>query len=104
MRLVKRKQALLDMRDIYFYIAADSEQAADRFLVELEAAYERLLQMPRIGKPRAVENPRVPELRSWPIPGFEDIMVFDQPLEDSIEVMRILHGKRDLDPILRELI
>jgi len=47
-RLVERKQALLDLREIYFYIAADSEQAADRFLVELEATYERLLQMPRI--------------------------------------------------------
>jgi toxin ParE1/3/4 len=39
-------------------------------------------------------------LRSWAIRGFATFLVFYRPTQRGIEVIRVLHGARDLDAIL----
>ncbi len=64
---------------------------------------ERVRKHPGIGGPRTIANPRLEGLRSWPIPGFEDVRIYYlQPERDLIRIVRILHGKRDLARILME--
>ncbi len=38
----------------------------------------------------------------WPIRGFENYLVFYRPIEEGIEVTRVLHGARDIRGILEE--
>jgi len=41
-------------------------------------------------------------LRSWPVKGFAEIRLYYLVSEATLRVIRVVHGKRDLGPILEE--
>jgi toxin ParE1/3/4 len=43
----------------------------------------------------AVRDELIPNLRSFPVGNY---LIFYKPLPDGIEVLRVLHGARDLPP------
>jgi hypothetical protein len=45
-------------------------------------------------------NPRIQNLRSWPVTGFETIRIYYALAADAMHIIRILHGKRDVRRIL----
>lgn len=47
------------------------------------------------------ENPRLMRMRRWPVTGFENYLVYYRPLRDGIEIVRILHGARDIARLLK---
>jgi plasmid stabilization system protein ParE len=47
------------------------------------------------------ENPELTELRVWSIKGFEHYLIFYLPIDDDIDVIRVLHASRDVENILR---
>jgi len=55
-----------------------------------------------MGKTREVRNPRLSGLRQWRVKGFESYLIFYRPIPEGIEVLRVLHGARDIDRILDE--
>jgi plasmid stabilization system protein ParE len=44
--------------------------------------------------------PRLQNLRSWPVAGFEVIRIYYLVDQEAIHVIRVLHGKRDLKSVL----
>jgi plasmid stabilization system protein ParE len=54
-----------------------------------------------VGPKYSSSNPRLQDLRSWPVVGFEAIRIYYALDEDSMHIIRVLHGKRDLKRILR---
>jgi toxin ParE1/3/4 len=75
---------------------------ASRFFEAAYRAFNQLLEMPRIGAPHAHLSPRLEGLRRWAVPGFRSYLIFYRETEQGIEVLRVLHGARDLDKILVE--
>lgn len=57
--------------------------------------------MPAIGTQRAFRNRRYSSVRMWPIDGFERYLVFYRVLDDGVEVLRVLHGSRDIERLFR---
>jgi toxin ParE1/3/4 len=49
-----------------------------------------------MGNPREFRDPALTGMRSWPIRGFGNHLVFYRPTDDGIEILRVLHGARDL--------
>lgn len=47
-------------------------------------------------------NPRLWGLRRVPITGFGNYLIFYRPIEGGIEVVRVIHGARDLPSVLAE--
>jgi hypothetical protein len=45
-------------------------------------------------------NPRIQNLRSWPVTGFETIRIYYALAAAAMHIIRILHGKRDVRRIL----
>lgn len=86
-----------DLADIWDYIAEDSEARADAFLESIEDKLKLLAENPRMGRLR---DELVDKLRSWLI--IRPYIVFYFPLSDGVEVIRILHGSRDIDSLLLE--
>ena len=85
------------------YIAEDSGLSTGiRFLGAAESAFAALNSMPRIGNSREFRNPALSGLRMWPIPGFVKILIFYRQVGDGIEIVRVLHGARDIPSILEE--
>jgi toxin ParE1/3/4 len=45
-------------------------------------------------------NPALAGLRAWPIPRFQNCVIYYRPIRDGIEVVRVLHGAQDVERIL----
>jgi toxin ParE1/3/4 len=97
-RHVFRPNASEDLDSQLDYYAREAGiDLALKFLDALEEAIRLLYQHPEAGSPRDFENSRLKGIRSWPVPGFEAIrLYYDRPDENTLRVVRILHGKRDL--------
>ena len=64
-------------------------------------AIKSLLAMPAAGAPRLVKNPQLAGLRTWPLKGFDEFRIYYLAGPDQVIILRVLHDKRDLNPILR---
>jgi toxin ParE1/3/4 len=90
-----------DLGEAFAYIARDSVDAATRFLDAVRRDAEKLAVMPGMGALRDFARPDLKDVRSWPVTGFRNFLIFYRPLADGIEVIRVVHGARDLDRIFR---
>ncbi len=94
-RVVVRPQADDDLLEIAAYIARDDLAAAERLIDAIDSKFQLLANSPGLGR-RRVEL--APGLRSLP---FGNYVVFYRPLADGIEVVRVLHAKRDLKRLFK---
>ena len=95
-------KARQDLDEIAEYIAADNLDAAIRFCLAIEDAAEKLAEMPGLGTARQFANPMAARVRSWIVRGFGNYIIFYQPVDDEVEIVRIIHGARDIDTIFEE--
>ncbi len=78
------------MWEIILHIARDNEDAAFRLIDTIDERFELLARFPKAGPAR----PDVlPELRSFPVGNY---LIFYRPIDDGVEVMRVVHGARNL--------
>jgi toxin ParE1/3/4 len=93
-KVFKRPLAQTDLDNIWDYIEerTSEEQVAD-FLRKLNAKMETLARNPYIGR---TQDELLPGLRSFPLKNY---MIFYYPLENGIEVVRVLRGRRDIERI-----
>jgi toxin ParE1/3/4 len=87
---------------IWDFIARDNPDAAARVI---EAAYETfntLAADPSLGRPRKFKNSRLLGIRSWRIGGFDSYLVFYRSAGDSIQVLHVYHGARDIESLFGE--
>jgi len=90
------------VRQIGYFIDIGQEHIADRFLAATRIAIEHLSHTPEAGPPRPMRNPRLAGLRTWPIEGFDDMKIYYLVADDALTVVRILHGRRDIERILEQ--
>jgi toxin ParE1/3/4 len=95
-RLEFSKLATKDIDDIWLYIAVDNIGAADRLMEELQARFNLLARNPLLGTARPE---MIDRLRQFPHNSYN---IFYFPIDNGIEVHRVLHGARDSIQILNE--
>jgi toxin ParE1/3/4 len=94
--IVIRPKAMSDLADIWVYIAEDSPRHADAFAARINRDFRLLARQPNLGR----ERPELVEgLRSMSIGHY---VIFYIPRPRGIEVVRVLHGARDLKSIFEE--
>ncbi len=86
------EQAEADLDELWEYIAADNPDAADR-MVDAVLESRMHVRFPGMGQNR--DDLRV-GLRCFVVSPY---VVYYRPIEDTIEVLRILHGARDIKNI-----
>jgi plasmid stabilization system protein ParE len=84
----------------YYLLTAEAPEIALRFRDAVRRAIQSLSQNPNVGPRYSSSNARVQNLRSWPVAGFEAIRIYYALEEDTMHIIRILHGKRDVRRIL----
>jgi toxin ParE1/3/4 len=90
-RFRKREQVDVDLDSIWSFIAADNVDAAHRQINRIGEVFEMLVQNPRAGR----ERPDIQrDLRSFPVGSY---VIFYVSLPDGIEVVRVMHGRQDID-------
>ncbi|HDZ75271.1 MAG TPA: type II toxin-antitoxin system RelE/ParE family toxin [Aurantimonas coralicida] len=91
--IVRRPRAEADLIEIWLHIALDSPLAADR---QIDRIGERILGLARFPE-MGVARPDIAEgVRVLSIPPF---LVLFQVDSDKVEIVRIVHGARDLPSI-----
>lgn len=98
--MVREQLAECDLEGHVDYFAGFNSSVAQRFLDAAERAFERIHQNPEIGGLWNFENPRLAGIRVWPIPGFRRILIFYRVTDAVVQVLRVLHGSRDLESLL----
>lgn len=90
-KVLKSPVAERDLDEIWFYIAKDNIDAADRVLRRIQDKCQQYATQPLMGGHREDlgEN-----LRNFVVGSY---VIFYRPLADGIEVVRVIHGARDVD-------
>jgi toxin ParE1/3/4 len=85
--------AELDLAELWFHIARDSPTAADRLVRRILDTCDVLAQRPFAGE---LYEKFGPDTRIFTVRPY--VIVF-RPSDDGIEVMRVVHGARDLEAL-----
>ena len=89
-KIVYTEQARADIKEIWFYIAEDSFQAADRFFAQIHEKCEALSLSPEIGR----ERPELAKsIRSFPLGNY---LIFYHIEKKTTVIDRVLSGYRNL--------
>jgi toxin ParE1/3/4 len=91
LKIVRTPAAVRDLAAITDYIAADNLTAALGFYDEIDRLLTMIAQYPEIGE--AVDD-LSPGLRRFTLGNY---LVFYRRIGDAIELIRVLHGARDID-------
>lgn len=89
--IIKTREALDDLFEIWAYIAENNPVAADGVLDRIDVACQRLAQFPLSGRDR---GELAAGLRSLTEGNF---LILYRVTETSIQLVRVLHGARDID-------
>jgi len=93
--ILVRPRAKIDLAEIWEHIAEDSVTRADAFIETIGQKLQTLAEQPNMGRMRDVCGEG---LRSFPVGRY---VIFYRTLQNGIDVIRVLHGARDLEATLR---
>lgn len=99
-RIILRAEVPADLLGTHDYLSSRSPETAIRFLHGAQVTLDRLVASPGIGSPKPFRG-RLKGVRSWPVEGFPNHLVYYIVAREAIVVLGILHGARDIAPALR---
>jgi antitoxin ParD1/3/4 len=93
-------QATEDLDAIWWFIAEDSREAADRVEMEIVASCRQLAKHPLMGSKRQ-DITQLP-VRFWTVAKFPNYIIVCRPETVPLQVVAVPHGKRDLKQVLEK--
>ena len=79
-----------DLSELWRFIAADREGAADKMVRKINSKFDLLASFPGAGTNRSDLGPGI---RSFPVRPY---LIFFRATADELEVVRVLHGARNI--------
>ena len=95
----KKPQAERDIEECFVFIGEDNLDVAVHFLVAVEDSIELLGKNPFLGNIREFKNSRISNIRMTLVKGFHNYQIYYTVGEEIVEIVRVLHGSRDLRDI-----
>ena len=101
-RYFLRPKAGDDLDDQSLYLARKgSPEIGHRFLIAAHETFILLATHPEAGWHPRLKNAELAALRTFRITGFERMLVLYKPRADGVEILRVIHGSRNLDKLLQ---
>ena len=98
-RVIFTPLAQEDLQTIWDYLAEEAgEDVADGVLEAIQEKSAKIAAFPEAGQ---IRNELLVNLRSFVIKSY---VVFYMPLSDGIDVVRVLHGARDIESVFEDMI
>lgn len=94
-----REVAAADVDGAIAYYRSANDASAGAPIDAIQRGMERIARSPNVGTLRFAYELGIPGLRAWPLTGFPYI-VFYLVGEDAIDVLRMLHQRRDVSASL----
>ncbi len=96
MKFKRTAEAENDLLSIWRYIAEDNQQAATRLILSIDKKCGLLAENPKLG---AARPDIAPEVRYLTVGNY---LILYRELSNSVEVVRVLHGARNLEAIFHK--
>jgi len=98
---VVRPKADQDLDDQAYYLATQAgPDLGHRFLLAAHETFGLLATQPQIGWHPRLKHPDLTSVRAFQVSGFEKMLVLYRPRPDGVEILRVLHGSRNLQALL----
>ena len=98
-RIVKiSASAAEDLKDVWDYVAQHNENVAGKLIKEIKNKLLLLRNNPLVGRK---QNQFLVGLRSFVVKSY---FIFYLPLDDGIDVLRVMHGSRDIESIFENFL
>jgi toxin ParE1/3/4 len=98
----KRPQVIHDLIELATYIGEDNLEVSDQFLRAAEETFKLLGKMPGMGKLCQFSHPSLSGVRQQAIKGFRKYIIFYQEIDSVVEILRVIHGARDIEEVFLE--
>ncbi|HST50446.1 MAG TPA: type II toxin-antitoxin system RelE/ParE family toxin [Pyrinomonadaceae bacterium] len=82
-----------DLKAIWAYVAENNPEAANKLIKEITRRFAILRDHPHMGRE---QDKLLVNLRSFSVKNY---VIFYQPFEGGVEILRVLHGSRDIESI-----
>lgn len=80
-----------------WYLDRAGAQVAWRFQAALDNSLRKISNQPDLGQPRHFRNPKLQQLRSYQVERpFHKLLMFYRVTADTLQLVRLMHGARDL--------
>jgi toxin ParE1/3/4 len=89
-----------DVDDAALFIAQDNLQAALRFYDAVDNTYRQIAQHPTRSPKYVLDHPELANLRKRSVAGFRNYLIFYQIKTETVDVIRVLHGAREIESAL----
>jgi len=90
---------LEDIVEIYNYIGAERPNAAEKFFREVFNTIDNLAALPEMGKHFLSKNPKLNDIRFFPIHSFPRFLVFYRIKNRKLQVIHIYHDARNINAL-----
>ncbi|HWB61510.1 MAG TPA: type II toxin-antitoxin system RelE/ParE family toxin [Chthoniobacteraceae bacterium] len=84
---------------IWDFIAEDNPDAATRVVEAAYKTFKNLALNPGLGRLRKFRNPKLKDIRSSRVSGFDNYLIFYRPISNGIQVLHVYHGARDIEAL-----
>jgi toxin ParE1/3/4 len=101
-RIVITPKASLDIDEYFAYIAQENPDTALLFFDSVRETFAQLARMPGMGSRYPLDNLRLQGLRKWAVKGFRKYLIFYFERDESIQIVRILYARQDIEKILEQ--
>lgn len=92
-----------DLENAFMYFSRRAGiSMAEKFDDAVGRTLSLLAEQPELGATATFRSRGLADVRRWAVPEFRSYLIFYRLTERSIEVLRVLHGARDLEPLLLE--
>ena len=99
---IVKPKADLDLDEHADYLAEKANlDVALRFLASAHETFALLATQPNIGWHSRLKHAALESLRVFRITGFEQMLILYRPLSDGVDILRVVHGSRNLQALFR---
>ncbi len=85
-----------DIAVYHAHLARESADAAARFLANAHHTFLAIADSPSIGRVWTSDRSTTKRVRVWRVDGFPKVLIFYRAARGALEIIRVLHGSRDL--------
>ena len=101
-RYVVRPKADQDLDEQAYYLATQANpEVGHKFLLAAHETFSLLATQPGMGWNCRLKDTGVTSLRVFRVAGFERVLVLYRPRPNGVEILRVVHGSRNLQAFVR---
>jgi toxin ParE1/3/4 len=100
--VTQRPRARIDLLEQFVYFGEkESIELAERYFTAVDETCALLVKQPRMGGLYDSSIPELAGVRRMPVKGFENYLIFYLPHSGGIDVIRVIHGARDIENLFK---